>query len=138
MLCVALLILAPAGVRSREFTNGRVSFRKLCQAPEDSGQRALAVDHFIVREREDEVFGKGAHDPEGHLAVVVLVSSDTVSEMQKKVKEYLSSGVRSIWIVEPATKSVTIYRSRQDLKVFTQDQEIDGRDVIPRLPDQGL
>ena len=39
--------------------------------------------------------------------------------------------MRLIWLVEPATKTVTVYRSHQDVKVFTADQEIEGGDVIP-------
>jgi Uma2 family endonuclease len=39
--------------------------------------------------------------------------------------------VRLIWIVEPTTKTVTVYRSHQDVKVFTTDQEIEEDDVIP-------
>ncbi len=88
--------------------------------------------HFVSKARIDKegITTKFADFPPD-LAVEVLSPSDTVSEMQKKVEEYLSSGVRSIWIVEPATKTVTIYRSHQDVIVFTQDQEIEGGDVIP-------
>jgi len=88
--------------------------------------------HFVSKARIDKegITPKFADFPPD-LAVEVLSPDDTVSEVQKKVEEYLGGGVRMIWIVEPATKTVTAYRSHQDIKVFTQDQEIEGGDVIP-------
>ena len=65
------------------------------------------------------------------LAVEVLSPDDTATEVQKKIEEYLAGGVPLIWIVDPAIQSVTVYRSLQDVKVLTPDQELDGGDVIP-------
>ena len=87
--------------------------------------------HFVskVRIEKEGITPKFADFPPD-LAVEVLSPEDTVSEVQKKVEEYLAGGVRLIWIVEPATKTVTAYRSHQDVKVFTADQELAGGDVI--------
>ena len=37
-----------------------------------SDERTFSVDHFIVRERKDEVFGESIHHSESELVVVVL------------------------------------------------------------------
>jgi Uma2 family endonuclease len=88
--------------------------------------------HFVSKARiEKEGITPKFADFPPDLAVEVLSPEDTVSETQKKVEEYLAGGVRMIWIVEPATKTVTVYRSHQDVKVFTADQELEGGDVIP-------
>ena len=88
--------------------------------------------HFVSKERlaKEGITQKFADFPPD-LAVEVLSPEDTASETQKKVEEYLAGGVRLIWIVEPATKTVTAYRSHQDVKVFTADQELEGGEVIP-------
>lgn len=65
------------------------------------------------------------------LAVEVLSPWDTATEMTRKIEVYLKAGVRLVWIVDPGTQRVTVYRSLQDVKVLTPDQELDGADVLP-------
>ena len=65
------------------------------------------------------------------LAVEVLSPDDTASEIQKKVEEYLAGGVPLIWIVDPANQKVTTYRSLQDIKILSTNQELDGGEIIP-------
>ncbi len=70
------------------------------------------------------------------LAVEVVSPSNSVAEIQEKVLEYLESGSRLVWVVDPRTRSVTAYRSKDDVRVLTQGDTIDGADVLPgfRLP----
>jgi Uma2 family endonuclease len=79
--------------------------------------QGAAVDEFV----------EGAPD----LAVEVLSPGDTVSETLRKVREYLGAGVPLVWVVDPATQTVTVYRSLEDVRVLTPDQELDGGDVLP-------
>jgi Uma2 family endonuclease len=66
--------------------------------------------HFVSRDRiAKEGIGVKFADYPPDLAVEVLSPEDTASEVQKKVEEYLAGGVRLIWIVEPATKTVMVY-----------------------------
>ena len=65
------------------------------------------------------------------LAVEVLSPEDTASEILKKVEEYLAAGVPLVWIADPATQTVTVYSSLQDVKVLTADQALDGGEVLP-------
>lgn len=65
------------------------------------------------------------------LAVEIISRSNTAAEIQEKVLEYLVCGTRLVWIVEPASRSVTCYRSRKDVEVLTEGDELDGVDVLP-------
>ena len=88
---------------------------------------------FISKERLKEVGGipeKFANFPPD-LAVEVLSPDDKASEITRKVEEYLAAGVPLVWIVDPGTQTITVYRSLQDVKVLTPDQEIDGGEVLP-------
>jgi Uma2 family endonuclease len=88
---------------------------------------------FISTERLREVGGipeKFADFPPD-LAVEVLSPEDTSSEVLKKVQEYLVGGVPLVWILDPATKTVTVYRSLDDVHVLIADQDLDGGAVIP-------
>lgn len=87
---------------------------------------------FVSRERLDKV-----SDPEGYwpgapdLAVEVLSPGDTVSEVGQKVKEYLEAGARMVWVVSPKMRTVTLYRSLTDIEVLTENDTLDGGDVVP-------
>ena len=65
------------------------------------------------------------------LAVEVLSPEDTASEIQRKVEEYLAAGARLVWIVDPSNQRVTTYRSLQDIKILSVEQQLDGGDILP-------
>lgn len=70
------------------------------------------------------------------LAAEVLSPSNTVEDVQEKVLEYMEAGSRLIWVVHPRNRTVTVYRSREDISVLVEGDALDGEDVLPgfRLP----
>lgn len=90
---------------------------------------------FVTEERlpaDPEKFARLAPD----LAVEIVSPSNTVPDILAKVKDYLEAGTRLVWIVEPRSRSVTVYRSHDDIRLLTEADEIDGGAVLPgfRLP----
>ncbi|HUP19361.1 MAG TPA: Uma2 family endonuclease [Gemmatimonadota bacterium] len=67
------------------------------------------------------------------LAIEVVSPSNTSAEMREKVLEYLAAGTRLVWIVDPATRSVAVYRSRLDIRLLTVEDTLDGADILPDL-----
>ena len=67
------------------------------------------------------------------LAVEIVSRSNTLSEINDKVMDYLDAGSRLVWVVEPRSRSVTVYRSRDKIRLLTGDDEIDVGDVLPGL-----
>jgi Uma2 family endonuclease len=65
------------------------------------------------------------------LAVEVLSRSNSSGEMARKLREYFSAGVRLVWYVDPAAKSVTVYTSLSRNKVVPHDGTLDGGKVLP-------
>lgn len=65
------------------------------------------------------------------LAVEVLSPSNTAAEIQEKVLEYLECGSRLVWVVDPATRCITVYRSRQDIRLLMEGDALEGDDVLP-------
>ena len=49
----------------------------------------------------------------------------------RKVEYYLRAGVRLVWIVDPGTQRITVYRSLQDIRILSAEQELDGGEIIP-------
>ena len=87
---------------------------------------------FIRQRRVDEVgktkgYWPGAPD----LAVEVLSPDDKVAEVEEKVSEWLFAGTEQVWVVSPKLQMVTIYRSPTDILVLTENDELDGGNVLP-------
>ena len=87
---------------------------------------------FVRRERIDKAgpiqgYWIGAPD----LAVEVLSPSDTVRRVEGKVAEWLKSGARAVWVVSPKLHTVTVYCSLTEIVVLTENDRLDGGDVVP-------
>ncbi|HEY0079139.1 MAG TPA: Uma2 family endonuclease [Pyrinomonadaceae bacterium] len=87
---------------------------------------------FIRRERVEEVsntksYGRGVPD----LAVEVVSPSDKAGAVEEKIQEWLESGVLLLWVISPKLHAVTVYRSSTDIKVLTENDTLDGEDVVP-------
>lgn len=70
------------------------------------------------------------------LAVETVSPSNTVAEVQAKVLDYLEAGSRMVWVVDPRTRSVTLYESLHAIRLLREPEEIEGADLLPglRLP----
>jgi Uma2 family endonuclease len=64
--------------------------------------------------------------------VVELMSpSDSLSETQTKMQEYMENGARLSWLLHRKAKQVEIYRSSQAVEVLQQPQTLSGESVLP-------
>ena len=74
--------------------------------------------------------------PAGYLRLVpdivveVVSPSDTAYDLRSKVYAWLDAGCRLVWVVYPATRSVTIFRSRQDVRALGEEDNLDGSPVF--------
>lgn len=69
---------------------------------------------------------RGAPD----VAVEVLSPSDTSTLMHRKTLDYLRAGARLVWIVDGASRTVTIYRPDGSARVLDGDGTLDGEGVL--------
>ena len=65
------------------------------------------------------------------LAVEVISPSDRLAEVHVKTAEYFAAGTRLVWLVEPETRMVHVYRSLQEVEVVGTEQDLDGGEVLP-------
>ena len=54
----------------------------------------------------------------------------SVTELNRLARAAIERGVPLVWVVDPANQKVTVYRSLQDIKILSADQELDGGQVI--------
>ena len=70
------------------------------------------------------------------IAIEVLSPSNTPEEIKAKRLDYFKSGTRLVWIFDPVTRSVEVYKSASAKKRLTESDTLDGNNILPgfRLP----
>ena len=86
---------------------------------------------FVSQQRLDETgdidgYWPGAPD----LVVEVISPTDTYTEVDEKVLEWLAAGARLVIVVNPRKHSATVYRSLSAIAVLTENDMLDGGDVV--------
>ena len=88
---------------------------------------------FVSKERMAKQLAKGFRQGAPDLAVEVLSPGDTASEMQAKVQDWLRADTRQVWVVDPARRTVSIYRPSAPMEVFSDSDELKAEDLFPGL-----
>ena len=65
------------------------------------------------------------------LAVEVLSAANTMGEMARKRHEYFAAGVRLLWLIDPATRTIAVYNSADKCSVLTELDTLIGGEVLP-------
>ncbi len=65
------------------------------------------------------------------LAVEVVSPTDDYEDVQEKITEYFTFGVRQVWIISPETKTLTVYHSRKQTTIFGEEDELVCEDILP-------
>jgi Uma2 family endonuclease len=65
------------------------------------------------------------------LAIEVLSEGNTPREMQLKLNEYFSVGVRLVWFIDPAKHTASVCTSRSKKRQIGPDGVLDGATVLP-------
>ena len=70
------------------------------------------------------------------LVVEVVSPSDLASEVLAKARMWLAAGARLVWVADPPSRTVTVYRPDGSAQVVADGGELYGGDVLPgfRLP----
>jgi Uma2 family endonuclease len=63
--------------------------------------------------------------------IELLSESDTLSDVQAKLQEYLDNGCRLGWLINPKAQSVQIYRPHQPAETVPFSTKLSGEDVLP-------
>jgi Uma2 family endonuclease len=72
-------------------------------------------------------FLEGAPD----LAIEVLSPGDRPGEVAAKVQDWLSAGCKAVWLLDPATRSVTVHRPEAAPVRLGPEDELTGDDLLP-------
>jgi Uma2 family endonuclease len=65
------------------------------------------------------------------LAAEVISPSDTFQELEEKVQEYLTAGVKLVWVISPVLQTVTAYRPNGSIVVVGRHEDLTAEDIVP-------
>jgi len=87
---------------------------------------------FVSRRRLEQVgdvegYWPGAPD----LVVEVISPNDLYTEVEEKLLDWLRAAALMVIVVNPRKPVVTVYRSQSDIMILTEDQSLDGAEVVP-------
>lgn len=110
--------------------------------PADAGIQCFPADSERVRKPDAFFVSRGRLEneqiPVGFVRVVPDVAAEVISPndqyyaVDQKVDEYLEAGIRLVWVVNPSSRTVMVYRSRGgDPSRLTDRDELSGEDVLP-------
>jgi Uma2 family endonuclease len=62
--------------------------------------------------------------------VEILSPSDSLSQLQDKMREYIANGVRLAWLIDPRDRQVEIYRPGREPEILTCPESLSGEEVL--------
>jgi Uma2 family endonuclease len=116
-----------------EFLNrtalGDVFLELHCTFGPHGRQRIFVPDLcYVARERlGDDQYLRSAPD----LAIEVLSPDQHRTYFLDKIQFYLLNGVRLVWVVDPATATITVQAPGQEGRILRAGDVLDGGDVLP-------
>lgn len=75
--------------------------------------------------------------PRGHIQLVpdlvheVISPNDLAEEVDARVMDFLKAGVKLLWVIYPATRSVYVFRPGGAMSWLTEADTLTGEDVLP-------
>ena len=124
---ISINLILPLGLYVRENQLGDV------YAPDTGfqiGDRVLMPDvAFVSPERMPDDLNKVFPTPPD-LAVEVVSPSDVFRRVVRKALDYLEAGTKMVWIVEPTSQTVRVYRSETPIRVLGINDTLTGEDVV--------
>ncbi len=90
--------------------------------PDVSFRRVLPDEAIVTR---------GAVEQMPDLAVEIKSPDDEFDDLVKKAEFYLAYGSRLVWLVYPETRIVAVYQPGKAPVTLTENDVLDGYDVLP-------
>lgn len=116
--------------------------------PRDCGELAAGHPGYLLETNPDTVrasdvaWTASGRIPEGttgypnlapDLIVEVKSHTDESAQLRRKAEMWLSFGVRQVWVADPDTTTITVYRPGVEPVELSEDDTIDGGDLLPEF-----
>jgi Uma2 family endonuclease len=88
---------------------------------------------FVARQRLHLIPAEGYADLAPDLVVEILSPGDRPGDVLEKVGQWLTAGVRLVWVLDPARRHARVHRADGSIAVLGLAEELDGEDVVPEF-----
>jgi Uma2 family endonuclease len=109
--------------------------------PADNGYQCFPHDPDLVRKPDVSFVVRsrllGGVVPKGwvkippDLAVEVVSPRDRVYELDEKLADYRKARVPLVWVINPESRTVTVYQIDRPIRLLFEDDELSGEEIIP-------
>lgn len=130
LVALATAILLSVYVRERDLGVVRADGASYVLARDPDTVRIPDVS-FVARERIPGGVPVGYWPFAPDLAVEIVSPHDRAGDVQVKVREYLEAGTRSVWVLWPGRRSITVHETDGIGRELSPDDELDGGNVLP-------
>lgn len=86
---------------------------------------------FVARDRLGQIPDEGYAELAPDWVAEILSPGDRPGEVLEKVGQWLSAGVRLVWVLDPLRSHVRVYRPDGTVSTVGAEEELDGEDVFP-------
>ncbi|WP_199301853.1 Uma2 family endonuclease [Sphaerospermopsis sp. FACHB-1194] len=124
---------ADVAIWNRQTKLGKVFSSSTIFTLPNGGKRSPDVA-WVANERwdalsieEQEKFPKICPD----FVIELRSRTDSLTQLQEKMREYLNSGLRLGWLIDPQNQQVEIYRQNQPVEILSLPTTLSGEDVLP-------
>jgi Uma2 family endonuclease len=98
----------------------------------DNPDTVRAPDVAFVRAERIPTGGvKGFFQGPPDIAIEVVAPSDRPSEITEKSLDWLQAGCLLVWVVDPETRTVSVYQSHGEITLLNETDTLTGGDVLP-------
>ena len=129
---ITINITVPLGAYVKQQDLGRVYAAETGFVIANEPDTVRAPDTaFVRKERVVDLSLKGYFPGAPDLVVEVISPNDVYAEVEEKVAEWLEAGTELVIVVNPRQRTVRVHRSLTDIAVLTEDDVLDGGEVVP-------
>jgi Uma2 family endonuclease len=86
---------------------------------------------FVAQDRLAQIAPQGYAELAPDWVAEIISPDDRPGEVLEKVGQWLSAGVRLVWVVDAVRREARIYRPDGTVSTVPAGQELDGEDVLP-------
>lgn len=92
--------------------------------------RVRGTDVVVISKQRLPRWTKGYLSVAPELVIEIMSPHDKWEDIRQKVAEYFAIGVERVWVVEPAQRTVTVFRSSTDLVRLGEDDTLKGEGLL--------
>ncbi len=61
----------------------------------------------------------------------MISPSDVFSKVRRRVRDFLKSGVRRVWLIDPEERTATVYGRDMPVQELEDSDTLTGEDILP-------